>query len=181
MLGKQTDADTVWAYPLGPESLLWLGLSLYKRADRDVRETVRARLREREELQTPTQNIALRPRGEQMRSGHEEFTVPACKSVKITFENTATTPSMRHNVVITSNPPSPDLFQHVGQAGVEAGMSEDYIPDDPAVLAATPVSEPGETVTVTSTAPSETGEYGYVCTYPAHWATGQGTMQVVRE
>lgn len=181
VLGKQTDADTVWAYPLGPDSLLWLGLSLYKRADRDVRETVRGHLKEREELRTPTQNITLQPRGEQMKFGHEEFTVPAGKSVKVTFENTATSPSMQHNVLLLNEAPSQSIFKEVGQAGVKAGANEDYVPDHKAVLASTPISKPGETVSVTFRAPSEPGEYGYVCTYPGHWATGQGTMRVVRE
>jgi azurin len=40
------------------------------------------------------------------------------------------------------------------------------------------MSQPGEKVEVVFTAPEETGEYGYVCTFPGHWATMTGTMRV---
>jgi len=42
----------------------------------------------------------------------------------------------------------------------------------------TEVAKPGETVEVTFTAPEEPGAYTYLCTYPGHWATMQGTMRV---
>lgn len=38
------------------------------------------------------------------------------------------------------------------------------------------MSDLGETVSVTFTAPEERGEYGYVCTFPGHRAPMQGTM-----
>ena len=52
------------------------------------------------------------------------------------------------------------------------------MPDDDAVLAATDMSEPGETVSVTITAPSEPGDYRYICTFPGHYTVMQGTMTV---
>jgi azurin len=85
---------------------------------------------------------------------------------------------MQHNVLVLNEAPSEAIYKEVGQAGVQAGASNDYVPDHPAILAATPMSKPGETVSVTFTTPSETGEYGYLCTYPGHWATMRGTMRV---
>jgi len=122
--------------------------------------------------------ITLHPKGNQMQFRETEFTVAPGRTIELVFENTATSPSMQHNVVLLNESPSDGVFKRVGQAGEQAGSSEDYVPDDPAVLAATSIAKPGETVEVTFTAPDEPGEYGYVCTYPGHWATMQGTMQV---
>jgi azurin len=123
--------------------------------------------------------VTLHPQGNQMKFKETEFSVPADTEITLTFENTASSPSMQHNVVLLNEAPSQSVFQRVGQAGVKAGASAEYVPDDPAVLAATDISKPGETVTVTFTSPAETGDYGYVCTYPGHWAMMQGTMHVV--
>lgn len=122
--------------------------------------------------------VTIQPQGNQMQFQETEFTVPADETVELTLENTASSPSMQHNVVILNEEPSDEVFQRVGQAGVQAGSSEDYVPDDSAVHAATPIAKPGETVSITFTTPSEPGDYGYVCTYPGHWATMQGTMHV---
>lgn len=124
------------------------------------------------------QTVTLHPKGNQMKYEETEFTVPADTEVELVFENTATSPSMQHNVLLLNEPPSQEIFKEVGQAGVQAGASNEYEPDHEAVLAATPISKPGETVSVTFTTPSEPGEYGYVCTYPGHWAMMQGTMKV---
>jgi azurin len=113
-----------------------------------------------------------------------EFSVAPGETVRLVFENTATSPSMQHNVVIlTSNDEA--LFRKVGEAGTRAGSTNDYVPQEgplrEQVLAYTPMSQPGETVEVTFTAPEETGEHGYVCTFPGHWATMQGTMIVAED
>lgn len=124
------------------------------------------------------ETVTIQPQGNQMKFQQTEFTVPADETVELVLENTASSPSMQHNVVLLNEAPSDEVFKRVGQAGVEAGSTEEYVPDDPAVLDATPIAKPGETVSVTFTTPSEPGEYGYVCTYPGHWATMQGTMIV---
>jgi azurin len=125
-----------------------------------------------------TETVTIQPQGNQMKFQQTEFTVPADQTVELVLENTASSPSMQHNVVILNEEPSDEVFKRVGEAGVKAGSSEDYVPDDPAVLDATPIAKPGETVSVTFTTPSEPGEYGYICTYPGHWATMRGTMIV---
>ena len=66
----------------------------------------------------------------------------------------------------------------MGEAGVAAGEAEEYVPDDSAVLASTPMADPGEKVSVTFTVPDETGDYGYVCTFPGHYVSMYGTMKV---
>lgn len=124
--------------------------------------------------------VTIHPKGNQMKFQETQFTVPAGKKVKVVFENTATSPSMQHNVLVLSKPPKQTFFKKVGEAGMSAGASNDYVPTDKGdlILAHTPISKPGETVSTTFTTPSEPGKYGYVCTYPGHWATMQGTMIV---
>jgi azurin len=122
--------------------------------------------------------ITIEPVGNQMEFQQTEFAVAPGETVRLVFDNTATAPSMQHNVVVLNEAPSQDVFRRIGEGGMEAGVAGDYVPDDPAILAYTPMSAPGETVEVTFTAPEETGEYGYVCTFPGHWATMNGTMRV---
>jgi len=125
---------------------------------------------------SPTK-IVVEPEGNQMTFATTEFTVEPGEEVRLVFENTADSPAMIHNVVLLTT--SDDaVVQKVGQTGASAGASADYVPDHDAVLAATDVAKPGETVEVTFTAPEEAGAYTYVCTYPGHWATMQGTMRV---
>lgn len=127
------------------------------------------------------ETVTIHPKGNQMKYKETEFTVPAGEKVKLVFENTATSPSMQHNVVIAASG-SDDLLQKIGEAGTQAGSTNDYVPQEgdltEEILAHTPIAKPGETVSVTFTTPSEPGKYGYVCTYPGHWATMQGTMTV---
>ena len=121
--------------------------------------------------------ITLHPKGNQMKYRETEFTVAPGQTIELVFENTATSPSMQHNVVVL-NTTEAEVFERVGEAGMQAGSANDYVPEDDAIIAYTPMSKPGETVSVTFTVPEQTGDYGYVCTFPGHWATMQGTMRV---
>jgi len=123
--------------------------------------------------------ITLHPKGNQMQFRETEFTVAPGRTIELVFENTATSPSMQHNVVVL-NSTEDAVFRRVGEAGMSAGSTNDYVPEDDAILAHTAVAPPGETVSVTVTVPEETGEYGYLCTFPGHWATMQGTMHVAK-
>lgn len=124
------------------------------------------------------QTVTIEPEGNQMRYEQTEFTVPAGATVRLVFDNTATAPSMQHNVVILNSNDDADV-ERVGEEGMTAGVQNDYVPqDDPAVLAFTPIAAPGETVEITFTVPETPGDYRYVCTFPGHWATMQGTMHV---
>jgi azurin len=121
--------------------------------------------------------ITLQPKGNQMKFRQTAFTVAPGQTVELVFENTATSPSMQHNVVLL-NSTEDAVFERVGEAGMSAGSTKDYVPEDDAIVAYTEIAAPGETVSVTFTVPEAPGEYGYVCTFPGHWATMQGTMYV---
>lgn len=119
--------------------------------------------------------IEIRPVGDEMRFEQTEFTVKPGQQVRLVFVNTATSPAMQHNVVILTDPNAVD---RVGTAAMEAGEANEYVPTDEAILAHTPLAAPGETVEVTFTAPSEPGDYKYICTFPGHYVMMQGTMRV---
>ena len=121
--------------------------------------------------------VLIQPVGNEMRFEKTSFSVAAGEEVTIVFENVATSPAMQHNVVVLTSDDDADV-NRVGQAAVAAGESAEYIPDDEAILAHTPLAQPGETVRVTFTAPSEPGTYRYICTFPGHYMVMQGTMTV---
>ena len=100
----------------------------------------------------PESNVMLTPVGNQMTFEQTEFTVTAGTEVTLTFDNTATSPAMEHNVVLLTNNEN-DTINRVGNAAVAAADNA-YIPDDDAILAYTDLAKPGETVTVTFTAPT---------------------------
>jgi azurin len=123
-------------------------------------------------------SITITPVGNQMEFEQTEFTVTAGTEITLTFDNTATSPAMEHNVILL-NDNADATINRVGQAAM-AAASNAYVPEDDAVLAATDLAKPGETVTLTFTAPSEPGEYAYICTFPGHYAMMQGVMRVIQ-
>lgn len=120
--------------------------------------------------------VVIEPVGNQLLFEQDELSVEAGQQVTIVFKNTATSPAMEHNVIVL-NDNSDATINRVGQAALSAAANE-YIPEDDAVLAATPLAKPGDTVEVTFTAPSEPGQYSYICTFPGHYAMMRGTMTV---
>src|SRR5690606_13234101 len=107
----------------------------------------------------------------EMRFEQTEFTVQPGQTVRITFENTATSPAMSHNVVVLQQNAN---VNEIGQAAMRAADT-DYIPasHESQIIAHTELAAPGETVTVEFTAPAA-GDYTYVCTFPGHYMTMQG-------
>ena len=47
------------------------------------------------------------------------------------------------------------------------------------VLVSTRLVDPGQTVTVQFRAPTQPGQYPYVCTFPAHWRVMNGILNVI--
>ncbi|MDX1637038.1 MAG: ThuA domain-containing protein [Balneolaceae bacterium] len=113
----------------------------------------------------------------EMRYDVEDFTVEAGRQVEIVFENPD---FMQHNLLIIQ----PGALQEVGEAADEMAGEPDaaerqYVPDMPEILHATDLLNPNDTVRLSFTAPDDPGDYPYVCTFPGHWRTMQGTMRVV--
>ena len=59
----------------------------------------------------------------------------------------------------------------------EAGKKS-YVPDLPEVLEVIPVINPGTDHVLHFRAPSEPGDYPYICTFPGHWQAMRGVLRV---
>ena len=116
--------------------------------------------------------IEIKPLGIQMKYETTEFQVKAGQKVTLIMNNTASSPAMKHNVVILTDK---DAVQEIGTAAITA---KNHLPDHPAIYAATPLADAGKTTSVTFTAPKEKGSYLYICTFPGHYMMMQGTMIV---
>lgn len=109
----------------------------------------------------------------------KEFTVKAGQKVKLTLSNPAGSP-FPHNLLIVK----PGKKDVVGMASNTAMTDPKYlteknaIPESEEILFHTKLVQPGTTDTIEFTAPSEPGEYPYLCTYPGHWAVMNGVMHV---
>ncbi len=108
------------------------------------------------------------------------FEVKAGSKVKIVLKNIGLVPkiAMGHNIVILKKGITAIAF---GQKALGAGANAtNALPDSLKgdVIASTKLLGPGETDSVVMKAPSETGTYEYVCTFPGHFALMRGVMTV---
>lgn len=124
--------------------------------------------------ETDSKTVTIEPVDNQMQYATTEIQAPAGSELTIVFNNTATSPAMNHNVVVLKN--EEGVKETVGQAAMMA-KENDFIPPEHEnlIIAHTPMSAPGETVEVTFTVPPA-GEYPFICTYPGHWNSMQGTL-----
>jgi glucose/arabinose dehydrogenase/azurin len=102
--------------------------------------------------------------------------VKAGARVKLDFANVS---DMLHNLVVVR----PGTAVKVGEAALRLGLDGaklDYVPRTDDVLYYTSVLEPRKSETIYFVAPTTPGEYTYVCTFPGHYITMQGTMRVGR-
>jgi azurin len=116
--------------------------------------------------------IVIEPMGDTMQYATTTFKVKAGEKVRVVINNVATSPAMVHNVVILKSDADKNA---IGLAGIAAGEAANYVPEDPAVLFHTALAKPGEKKSVEFTAPPA-GSYPYICTFPGHYASMQGTM-----
>lgn len=99
--------------------------------------------------------------------------VKAGDKVTLTLINTNTMEGMLHNWVLVKL----GTGQEVATAAIAAGMDKGYVPENPNVIAASPLAKPKETVSFTFTAPAA-GSYNYICTYPGHFPKMLGKLIV---
>jgi len=123
--------------------------------------------------------IVLRAVYEQLRYDKQLIVVETGKPVALVLENED---AMPHNLAILA----PGSLEEIGTATEKMSAEPDaegrlYIPASPKVLHATKLAAPGQKVQLAFTAPSEPGEYPYVCTFPGHWRRMVGTLAVVKD
>jgi azurin len=118
---------------------------------------------------------------EQMRYDTPRLVVEAGKPFQVVFENldamphnlVFVMPGTHQDVAVSVQTQAPDKLDSKGRA---------YVQDnDPRILAATHLIEPGKSETLHLTAPEKEGDYEYVCTFPGHWAIMNGKLIVTKD
>lgn len=97
--------------------------------------------------------------------------------IVLTTESDLPATAMAHNFVLLTLQADVDAFVNAASQAKD----NDYIPNEMSdqILAQTELAGGGETVEVTFTAPEESGEYEYICSFPGHYAAGmRGTLNV---
>lgn len=111
----------------------------------------------------------------------KEFSVKPGQKVKIVLVNPADSVNRQpHNLLIVK----PGTKDTVGMAS-NAGLSDptfltekNAVPESADILFHSKLIQPGEEDVMEFTAPTEPGDYPYLCTYPGHWAIMHGVMKV---
>lgn len=119
----------------------------------------------------------IRPVPDSLTYDKKLVTVAAGRPIEFVFENVDIMP---HNLVVTAR----GALAKVGIAAEAMSASPDawsqaFVPDMPEVLHASKLLQPGTTQTLAFTAPTELGDYPYVCTFPGHWIRMNGILRVV--
>jgi azurin len=102
------------------------------------------------------------------------------QKISVTLKNVGTTPkfSMGHNfVVLDRNVNVPNFLD-----AASTNAAHDYVPPDAkGVLAHTKLLGPGETDTVTFSAPFVPGDYPFFCSFPGHYSQGTKGIMTVKQ
>lgn len=114
-----------------------------------------------------------------MRFSVDKIVVKPGEKVTIKLVNNTKLPAaaMSHNLVVLKQDADPEAFD---KAAMQAKDS-DYIPESKSdeIIAHTGLVGGGESDTITFTAPSEAGDYPYICSFPGHFAAGMKGKLVV--
>ena len=116
---------------------------------------------------------------DRMKYNLEAFSVPAGSLVKLNFRNVGKMPKavMGHNVVFLKA----DVDSGAFATAAAAARDNEYIPVqfEDQILARTNLLGSGESDTIEFTAPNTTGDYEFLCSFPAHLFAGmRGVMTV---
>ena len=116
--------------------------------------------------------VTIQPDGNKMAYLTTEFTVKSGQTVTLIMENTASMEVMKHNIVVLNDE------SKINEVGIQAINAPNYLPENDAIIAATPMANAGESTEVTFTAPNKPGKYAYICTFPGHYSMMKGYMIV---
>jgi putative heme-binding domain-containing protein len=114
---------------------------------------------------------------DQMLFNRDRIAAQAGKPVEIVFENGDIMP---HNFVVTK----PGALEEVGLLGESSStqpgaLERNYVPPSDKILVASRLLAPRDSQKLGFTAPTKSGVYPYVCTYPGHWRRMYGAFYVV--
>jgi azurin/lysophospholipase L1-like esterase len=113
---------------------------------------------------------------EKMRYDVNEFEVKAGKKIILTFANPDFMP---HNIVFVKPKTANEIAMAAMQLGAK-GFEKGFVPESDNILAASPLVDHGKETKIEFTAPTEPGEYEYVCTFPGHHILMRGIMKVTK-
>lgn len=105
-----------------------------------------------------------------------KFSVKAGEPLELHFINSD---AMPHNVVFVKE----GAVKKVGEASFKMlndpeAANKHYVPNLPEVISNTHVINPGNKHILHFRAPEEKGKHHFVCTFPGHWMTMQGILEV---
>jgi len=103
----------------------------------------------------------------------KEIKVKANTKVKITLVNLSSDKMMVHNLLVVQK----GKADEVGVAAIKAGEAKKYIPDNPAIIAASDLVDPLKKTILEFDAPAP-GVYAFLCTYPGHHLSMRGRFVV---
>lgn len=105
----------------------------------------------------------------------DKLSVKAGSKVSLLFKNNGTAKGMTHNFVLVK----PGKAQSVIDASIAAGPEQGWVAESAEIIVKSKLLDAGESVTITFTAPSEPGDYPYICTFPGH-AMMRGILKVTK-
>ena len=99
--------------------------------------------------------------------------------IRLYTESELPASAMAHNFVLLTMNADAAAFANAASKA----RDNDYIPTDleDQIIAHTDLAAGGETVEITFTAPEETGEYEYICSFPGHYSGGMKGILNVEE
>jgi azurin len=88
---------------------------------------------------------------------------------------------MPHNFLLGA----PGSLERIGAAADAMttnpnAMAQQFVPDMAEILASTRLVDPGQSQTIQFRAPTQEGQYPYVCTFPGHWRLMNGLLKVAK-
>jgi azurin len=112
----------------------------------------------------------------QMKFSQEMISARPGQRIEITLTNAD---DMPHNVVIFRRGVMADYEKELfGSLNEPNAQLRGFVPDSPNVLVASRLLNAGESTVVSFDAPTEPGEYPFVCSFPGHWATMRGVLRI---
>lgn len=109
----------------------------------------------------------------EMKYDVENITVKEGSRIKVNLINEGVDIAMQHNILFVNFGKRKDL----AAKAVQAGGDKNYIPEDPNLIAASSMAQPGETVVLEFDAPKK-GNYEFFCSYPGHSQMMRGYLFV---
>jgi len=125
---------------------------------------------------TDTTKIVIFATGNTMYNMAFEPNVIYAKSntlIKINLINKGIDTMMIHNIIFTQK----GKADEIGIKALRAGEAKQYIPDHPAVIAASDLVMPLDSVQVSFEAPP-VGTYPFICSYPGHYLKMRGRLVI---